>query len=77
MTIIANKKFKNYAVKTSKLKSILLIAGFIMGMAAYIVGLIVAPIDWIGMCIVNFTTYSALAILLTYSVCYISTLKNK
>ena len=77
MTIIANKKFKDYTVKTSKLKLILLIAGFIMGMAAYIVGLIFAPIDWIGMCIVNYTTYSALALLLTYSVCYIRALKNK
>ena len=77
MTIIANKKFKDYTVKPSKLKLILLIAGFIMGMAAYIVGLIFAPIDWIGMCIVNYTTYSALAILLTYSVCYIRTLKSK
>ena len=77
MTIIANKKFTDYTVKPSKLKLILLIAGFIMGMAAYIVGLIFAPIDWIGMCIVNYTTYSVLAILLIYSVCYVRTLKSK
>ena len=77
MTIIANKKFKDYTVKPSNLKSILLIAGFIVGLVAYIVALIFAPIDWIGMCIVNYTTYSALALLLTYSVCYIRALKNK
>ena len=77
MAFIANKKFKDYTVKPSNLKSILLIAGFIVGLVAYIVALIFAPIDWIGMCIVNYTTYSALALLLTYSVCYIRALKNK
>ena len=77
MTIIANKKFTDHTVKTSRLKSILLIAGFIVGIAVYIGGLIFAPIDWIGKCIVNYTTYSVLAILLTYSVCYIRTLKSK
>ena len=77
MAFIANKKFKDYFVKTNKLKTILLFAGFIIGISAYILALIFAPLDWISMCIVNYTTYCALALLITYGVCYIRTLKSK
>lgn len=77
MAFVANKIFKDYAVQTSKLKSILLAIGVTAGIAAYIVAIIFAPLDWIGMCIINYITYSALALLLTYSVCYIRTIKNK
>lgn len=77
MAFIANKKFKDYFVKTNKLKTILLFAGFIIGISAYILALIFAPLDWISMCVINYTTYCALALLITYGVCYIRALKSK
>ncbi len=77
MTIVANKIFKNHTVHTSRAKNIFLALGFLVGVAAYIVALFFAPLDWVSMCIINYITYSLLALLLTYSVCYIKTLKNK
>lgn len=77
MTIIANKRFKDYTVKTSKLKSILLAAGFIVVASAHVIALLFSPLDWMGMCIAHYITYSAVALLLTYSVCYIRALKSK
>lgn len=77
MSFAANRIFKDYTVQTSKLKSILLAIGFTIGIAAYIFAIIFAPLDWIGMCIINYITYSALALLLTYIVCYIRNFKRK
>lgn len=77
MTIVANKIFKNHTVRTSKAKNILLTLGFLVCITTYIVALFYPPLDWISMCIINSITYSLLALLLTYSVCYIRTLKNK
>ena len=77
MTIIANKRLKAYAVKTSKLKSVLLIAGVILVVSGYIATLLFPVFDRIRICIVNYIAYSALALLLTYSVCYIRSIKNK
>lgn len=77
MSFAAYRIFKDYTVQTSKLKSILLAIGFTIGIAAYIVAIIFAPLDWIGMCIINYITYSVLALLLTYIVCYIKNLMRK
>ena len=42
-----------------------------------IIGWVFAPLDWISMCVINYTTYCALALLITYGVCYIRALKSK
>jgi len=77
MTFVASKKFKDYTVKTSKPKTVLLAFGFFVGVAVYILALFFVPLEWISMCIINYITYSALALLLTYSVCYIRSLKTR
>lgn len=77
MTIVAVKLFKNYTVHTGKRKSVFLILGFLLGISAHVAALIFIPFTWIGMCIVNYITYGFLALLLTYSVCYVKSLKNK
>ncbi len=76
MTIVANKKFKGHTVQTSKSRSVLLALGFIVGVAIF-VALIFIPLNWISMCIINYIIYYSLALLLTYSVCYIKTLRSK
>ncbi len=77
MAFVANKKFKDHTVQTSKLKTVLLAIGFFAGVALYIVALLFVPLEWISMCVINYVTYSTLALLLTYSVCYVRSLKNK
>jgi hypothetical protein len=77
MTVIANKIFKNCIVYTSKRKSVFLVLGFLIVISVYITALIFIPLGWIWMCIINYITYAILALLLTYSVCYVKSLKNK
>lgn len=76
MAIVANKKFKDCSVKSSKTKTIFLIVAFLIVVAGFASALIFAPLDWISMCILNYITYSVLALLITYSVCYVRTLKK-
>ena len=77
MTIVAGKMLKNYTVHTEKRKSVFLILGFLLGVSVYVMTLLFIPFTWIGMCIVNYITYGFFALLLTYSVCYVKSLKNK
>ena len=76
MAIVAGKKFANCVVQTSFLRSFLLVVGWLIVIAAYVVTIIFVPMGWISMCIVNATVYSIIALTLTYSVCYIKTIKR-
>ena len=76
MAFVANKKFKDCLVETSKTKTVFLIVAFLIVIAGYVSTLIFASLDWISMCIVNYIIYSVLALLITYCVCYIRTLKK-
>lgn len=77
MTVVASKIFKNCIVHTSKRKSVFLVLGFLIVISIYITALIFIPLGWIWMCIINYITYAILALLLTYGVCYVKSLKNK
>ena len=88
MGLVANKTFHNCKVKTSKAKSILIIMGFLVGICSYIMppilalrvvddGMSAVRYNWFGMCIFNYLIYTFLALLLTYSICYVKTIKNK
>ena len=77
MTVVASKVFKNCTVHTSRGRSICLVLGFLVGISAYVTVLLFAPLGWISMCIVNCIIYAFFALLLTYGVCYVKSLKNK
>lgn len=77
MTVVASKIFKNCIVHTSKRKSVFLVLGFLIAISIYITALIFIPLGWLWMCIINYITYAILALLLTYGVCYVKSLKNK
>ncbi|MBR2460334.1 MAG: helix-turn-helix transcriptional regulator [Clostridia bacterium] len=77
MGIAANKAFKGLAVQTSITKTVLLAVGDILAITAYICApVFLFPYDWISMCIIEYITYSILALLFSYSVCYIRSLKT-
>ena len=77
MAIVANKKFKVYPVQISKAKNILILIGYIICVITYLVVLVFIPLDFGSRCTVNYITYTALAIYITYTVCYIKQSKEK
>lgn len=76
MTVIASRIFDSAFLETTKLKLAVLILGWVIGIAVYITSLVFVPLGWISFCIVNFSAFFAIAILLTYTVCYVKNIKK-
>lgn len=86
MLFVANAVFKNVVIKTEKKKSILLILGWILPIALYVLHICLLMIDMhsppnvayneIFSTILNFVCYALIAGLETYTVCYIRSLRK-
>lgn len=77
MAFVANKKFKDCLVRTSKTKTVFLVVAVLVVIAGYASTLIFSPFEWISMCFINYVICSSLALLITYSVCYVRALKQQ
>lgn len=87
MIVVANTVFKDVMIKTNKKKNILLILGWMLTIALYVLDICVLMIDMYSLpnvayneifsIIVHFVWYALIAGLETYTVCYIRSLKNK
>ena len=76
MAVIANRIFDFVFLEIKKTKSAAVISGWLIGIAVYIMTLVFLPLGWISLCIVNFSVFFAMAVLLTYTVCYIKNIKR-
>ncbi len=76
MGVIASRVFDSVLMEIKKIKTAALILGWIIGIAVYILTLVFLPMGWITLCIVNFSVFFAMAVLLTYTVCYIKNIKR-
>lgn len=77
MIFVANAVFKDTVIKTDKKKSILLILVSIFTIALYIANFNFVTYTWAISFMLNFICYSLIALLETYTVCYIKSLKRK
>ena len=76
MGVIASRIFDSVLIEIKKIKTAAVILGWIIGIAVYILTLVFLPMGWISFCIVNFFVFFAMAVLLTYTVCYIKNIKR-
>ncbi len=83
MFFVARSVFKDTVIQTSKKKTVLLILAWVLPIALYIlhvclvnVGMLYASYSIISSIMLNFICYILIAVLETYTVCYIKSLKK-
>lgn len=77
MTFVAYKKFKYDTVQTSKSRTIFIILGYAALLSIYTVPGIFGSYNFSSIYVLNYITYTAFSLLLTYTVCYIKSLKGR
>lgn len=76
LAFIGKKLYKSAEIETSKQKNVLLALVWGISIVMYLVALFVIPGPTVAWCIVVYGIYIGISLLMTYTICYLRTLKN-